>query len=215
MSRVTVTSITRCAISPVTASCPASHSMTSTRASASRSRRPSATHSISCCGRRQKKASPHGRAPGDRAVRDGTSSARRCRAQSWAGISTFMAAARTCSFRIMRTRSRSPKGHLTKLAQTLSSITGCTTDSCASTTKRCRNRSATSLPCAKYSPSTTPKSCVFSSCVRTTAARSITPTSISTMRANRSRVSIRRSRPSRSRPALSIGAIRPPRAFAT
>jgi len=46
-------------------------------------------------------------------------------------------AARTCSSRTTRTRSRSPRAR----AASSSSITGCTTGSCASTRKRCRSRS--------------------------------------------------------------------------
>ena len=61
-----------------------------------------------------------------------------------------------------------------------SSTTGCTTASCAWTTKRCRSRSATSSPSARCWRNTTPRWCASSSCARTTAARSTIRTRTST-----------------------------------
>jgi cysteinyl-tRNA synthetase len=70
-------------------------------------------------------------------------------------------------FRTTRTRLPSLKAPMA----TRLSITGCTTVLSASTVKRCRNRSATSSPCARYWRSTIRRWCAFSSCVHTTAVR--------------------------------------------
>ncbi len=78
--------------------------------------------------------------------RAGISSVPRCRPAAWAIISTSTAAARTCSSPITKMKLRSPR----RPPANVSSTYGCTTGSCASTTKKCRNLSVTSSRCAKF-----------------------------------------------------------------
>ena len=85
----------------------------------------------------------------------------------WARPSTSTAAAPTCSFRT--TKTRSPRAKAPTASRWRAS--GCTTASCAWTTRRCPRRWATSSPSATCCKSTTPRPCAFSSCARTTAAR--------------------------------------------
>ena len=146
----TATSITRCAIFRATASSRASRSTTCAPASASKSTQAKHDPLDFVLWKRAKPGEPAwpvamGRGPpglAHRVLGD-------VRARCSASISTFTAAARICSFRITRTRSRSPRAR----TAILSSTTGCTTASCASTTRRCRSRSAIFSPCARCSPS--------------------------------------------------------------
>ena len=73
-----------------------------------------------------------GKARGARAVRAGTSSARPCRASTWACRSTFTAVAPTWCSRITRTSARSPRPR----AAARSPTTGCTAACCRSTTRK-------------------------------------------------------------------------------
>ena len=98
---------------------------TARRASGSRSISRSRIRSISCCGRRRKPGEPSWESPWGRGGRAGTSSARSCRARSSGTTSTSTAAARTCSFRTTRTKSRSRRAR----TAARSSTTGCTTGS--------------------------------------------------------------------------------------
>ncbi len=111
--RRTATSITRCAISPATASCRASRSTTCAPASASTSTPASAIRSTSCCGKSSKESEPDevkwdsqvGQRPAGLAHRMLGHVVRDC----WANSSTSTAAAPTCSSRTTKTRSPSPK----------------------------------------------------------------------------------------------------------
>ena len=166
----TATSITRCASSPATASF-RGKSLDDLRAGERvdvddgkrRSARLRAVEAVEA----DEPDEPAGTRSGAAAGPAGTSNARRWRARCSASTSTFTAAARTCSFRTTRTRSRRAKARTGKPfvqlldAQRLRA---------ASTTRRCRSRSATSSPSARCWRNTTPKSCASSSCARITAA---------------------------------------------
>ncbi len=95
--------------------------------------------------------------------------------------STSTAAARTCSSRTTRTRSRSPKGANGGTFVNYWMHNGFV----RWTRRRCPSRSATSSPSATSSRSTIPRWCASSSCARTTAARSTTPTCTSRTRKRR------------------------------
>ena len=81
-----------------------------------------------------------GTARGAAGIRDGTSSARRWRRDTWVIISTFIAVAKTTSPSITPMRSRRPR----RVSAHGSPISGCTATSCSATTPRWRSPRANS-----------------------------------------------------------------------
>ena len=169
MSPPTATCATRCASFPATASCPASRSRTCVPASASRWRRASTIRSISCSGSTPRRRTDE--AKWEFALGTGRPGWHiECSAMSSrAARRALRHPRRRPGFAVSPPRERDRP--VRRRARPPSSITGCTTASCAWTTRRCPSRWAISSPSARCSRSTTPRWCASSSCVPTIAAR--------------------------------------------
>ena len=135
----------RAQVSPATASSPASRSTSCAPASASRCSTARTIRSTSCSGRRRRREpdEPNGTAPGARAARAGTSNARRCASALLGEHFDIHGGGHRPAVPAPRERDRADRR---RERQAVRQLLDAQRLPDASTTRRCRSRSATSSP---------------------------------------------------------------------